>query len=261
MHEIVVELTYRPQTDPLNGALASHPEMRTKSIAHSAAKGWCWKSEYAMGTPEGIDELRDLVDNDNDWRDHIESDDRASKSRVEVLDGGNNHLLVASMWPRGSEAASISELAHDHLGPVLMMEVRRRERTAIWHFKFPESSNASRFLSALEEARPDEVSVSVERIKEVQGQFSDATLTHEELPWEQYTVLKKAVEYGYYETPREISLEELAKRLDVARSTLSYRLRRAEAFLAEKYLRSVPPFTSKPNGEERTPEQIIEQHI
>ncbi|ELZ08665.1 helix-turn-helix domain-containing protein, partial [Natrialba aegyptia] len=41
---------------------------------------------------------------------------------------------------------------------------------------------------------------------------------------------------GYYETPRQIDLSELADRLDVPRSTLSYRLRRAEATLASTFV-------------------------
>ncbi|ELY85169.1 bacterio-opsin activator HTH domain-containing protein [Natrialba taiwanensis DSM 12281] len=48
--------------------------------------------------------------------------------------------------------------------------------------------------------------------------------------------MQAAVEYGYYETPRQIDLSELADRLDVPRSTLSYRLRRAEATLASTFV-------------------------
>jgi predicted DNA binding protein len=45
-----------------------------------------------------------------------------------------------------------------------------------------------------------------------------------------------AVERGYYETPREITVEELAEELDLPRSTLSYRLRRAEAELVRSFV-------------------------
>ena len=45
-----------------------------------------------------------------------------------------------------------------------------------------------------------------------------------------------AVEHGYYETPREIDLSELAEKLDVPRSTLTYRVRRAEAQIAKQFV-------------------------
>jgi len=45
-----------------------------------------------------------------------------------------------------------------------------------------------------------------------------------------------AVEHGYYESPREVDVGELADHLDVPRSTLTYRLRRAEERLAKAHV-------------------------
>ncbi|WP_299268748.1 helix-turn-helix domain-containing protein [Halorientalis sp.] len=53
---------------------------------------------------------------------------------------------------------------------------------------------------------------------------------------EQHHVLEKAAEEGYYRTPRETTLDELATELECPRSTVSYRLRRAEAALVDEYL-------------------------
>jgi len=46
--------------------------------------------------------------------------------------------------------------------------------------------------------------------------------------------LRAAVEHGYYESPREIDAGDLADHLDIPRSTLTYRLRRAEEHLAKQ---------------------------
>lgn len=56
------------------------------------------------------------------------------------------------------------------------------------------------------------------------------------MPREQRATLRAAIEHGYYETPREITISELAAVLDVPQSTVSYRLRQAEAQLAKGYL-------------------------
>ena len=58
----------------------------------------------------------------------------------------------------------------------------------------------------------------------------------EEMAPEQEAALRAAVEHGYYESPREIDVGELAEHLDVPRSTLTYRLRRAEQRLAKQYV-------------------------
>jgi hypothetical protein len=56
----------------------------------------------------------------------------------------------------------------------------------------------------------------------------------------QRDLLLRAIEEGYYDTPRSCSLTELAERLGKARSTVSESLHRAEGkalkeFAAERY--------------------------
>ncbi|WP_299331855.1 helix-turn-helix domain-containing protein [Haloplanus sp.] len=48
--------------------------------------------------------------------------------------------------------------------------------------------------------------------------------------------MRAALNHGYYRTPREVTLDGLAAELGVPRSTLSYRLRRAEERLVSGYL-------------------------
>lgn len=52
----------------------------------------------------------------------------------------------------------------------------------------------------------------------------------------QETVLRAAVEAGYYEEPRAVELTDLAADLDVSTAALSATLRRAEGTLAARYL-------------------------
>ncbi|HXZ23634.1 MAG TPA: helix-turn-helix domain-containing protein [Methanomassiliicoccales archaeon] len=52
----------------------------------------------------------------------------------------------------------------------------------------------------------------------------------------QESVLRKALEFGYYDFPRRITGAQLAKRLGVSRSTLSETLQRAERKLVDFYL-------------------------
>lgn len=61
---------------------------------------------------------------------------------------------------------------------------------------------------------------------------SDSVLTAK-----QEQIIKYAIESGYYEFPRKITLKELAKRLNISPSNLAEILRRAEKNILEIYIR------------------------
>lgn len=63
------------------------------------------------------------------------------------------------------------------------------------------------------------------RLTDVDPDHGDGDADATEVPREQRTALQAAVEHGYYETPRQIELSDLAEKLEIPRSTLSYRLR------------------------------------
>ena len=78
--------------------------------------------------------------------------------------------------------------------------------------------------------------VSVHRLKRVDSHQSGnrqkfVTLDLYELTEKQRQAVTAAVAAGYYEAPREISLGELADRIDISKSALSQRLKAAESKL------------------------------
>jgi predicted DNA binding protein len=74
-----------------------------------------------------------------------------------------------------------------------------------------------------------------ERLAEVDG-WENPLLSPRALPNEQHEILALAVERGYFERPRETTLDELADRLGIPRSTASYRLRRAVGDVVTDYV-------------------------
>lgn len=79
-------------------------------------------------------------------------------------------------------------------------------------------------------------SVSVWRLKRIDNQDGKnkekfVTLDLYELTQKQRQAITTAVAAGYYETPREVSLGEIADRLDITKSALSQRLKAAESKL------------------------------
>jgi hypothetical protein len=64
------------------------------------------------------------------------------------------------------------------------------------------------------------------------------TETDEQLTGKQYSLVVTAVELGYYDTPRECSLTDLAEAVGLAKSTVSETLHRAEGKLIKSFVGS-----------------------
>ena len=78
---------------------------------------------------------------------------------------------------------------------------------------------------------PDSVDVSVQQIE---SQAAGATHLGCQLSDRQREVIASAVEAGYYEEPREVTVADVSDRLDCAPSTVAEHLRKAESALVHR---------------------------
>ena len=75
--------------------------------------------------------------------------------------------------------------------------------------------------------------------------LTDDSRSHTRLTPEQQEALSAAFEHGYFEIPRQISMEELAAELGISHQALSERLRRAYETLVDAELQ---PMNDQPNS-------------
>ncbi|WP_048085544.1 helix-turn-helix domain-containing protein [Archaeoglobus veneficus] len=61
----------------------------------------------------------------------------------------------------------------------------------------------------------------------------------EDVSYKEYEILKLAFEMGFFENPRRVKLEDIAKRLGISKSTASDLIRRALKKVVRMYLESV----------------------
>lgn len=99
------------------------------------------------------------------------------------------------------------------------------------------------------------VTGSRERLSELADQLERFGLTYEVtyvrdllehrslLSDRQREIVQEAVDRGYYDTPRRCTLTELADGLDIAKSTCSELLHRAEGAILKEYMAEIPPET------------------
>ncbi|SDJ61736.1 helix-turn-helix domain-containing protein [Natronorubrum texcoconense] len=129
----------------------------------------------------------------------------------------------------GEDVSSVCGSVYANGGTVLDAQVADGQWTL--RLLFPEREELSETVSAIENQG---VRVDVRRMVEA-GQDDDLETTAA-LTEPQQEAISEAYRQGYYDVPREISLEELADKLDISHQALSERLRRANRVLASEQL-------------------------
>ncbi|QLG48055.1 helix-turn-helix domain-containing protein [Natrinema halophilum] len=136
--------------------------------------------------------------------------------------------------------ASVCRCVYAHGGTVLDAQVSDEQWTL--RLLFPHRDELSTAVSDIEERG---VRIDVKRMVEA-GQDEDFETTAA-LTEPQQEAIAEAYQQGYYDVPREISLEELANELEISHQALSERLRRANRVLAGEQV-------DDPTGEPATPD-------
>jgi len=125
-------------------------------------------------------------------------------------------------------------IARDHLGDGVLFETRHKGRHYTWRLIHAGEGNVAAFFDDLRTAVGECAQMEMLRTTDTATAANSGDETDNGLTLEQKAALHAAVEHGYYESPRDVNVGELAEHLDVPRSTLTYRLRRAEEHLAKQ---------------------------
>lgn len=125
--------------------------------------------------------------------------------------------------------SGVCNCVFDHEGTILDAQVSNGRWTL--RLLFPQRELLSNAMSDIEDLG---VTVDVRRMVEA-GRNADLEATAA-LTDAQEEAISEAYRRGYYDVPREISLEELADELDISHQALSERLRRANKVLASEQM-------------------------
>ena len=245
MRELVFTLDYEPGCNAVADTLAAHPDARIRSLSLHATAESLWRVDHVTGSPTALAAVEETVLTADYYADCLATADCAAVQRTEVLEHGDDTLVLYSYWERTPACSSVPHIALDHLGDGVLFETRNEGREYVWRIVYSEAGDVRAFFDALEAAVGDCAELDVRRLTEAAA--SSASLAADELPPEQREALRAAVEHGYYETPREVSAGGLADRLGVPRSTLNHRLRRAEAHVMSRYVGEASPGEPTPS--------------
>jgi predicted DNA binding protein len=236
MRELAFALEYRPGCSRVADTLADHPDTRVRSLSLHATDRRLWRVDHATGPPDALDAVEAAFLDSDYYADCLATEDCGATQATEILERDDETLVLYSRWERTPTCASVPHIARDHLGDGVLFETRHEGRHYTWRIMHPGDGDVTAFFDALEAAVGDAADMEMLRTAEAAGPAGTAESDAPELTPEQEAALRAAVEHGYYESPRAVDVGDLAEHLDVPRSTLTYRLRRAEQFLAERYV-------------------------
>jgi predicted DNA binding protein len=236
MRELVFALEYEPGCNRVADALADHPDARIRSLSLHATAERLWRVDHATGTPDALDAIEEAFRNSDYYADCLATGDCGATQTTRVLDHTDDTLVLYSDWERTPNCASVPHIARDHLGDGVLFETRHEGRHYTWRVIHSGEGDVAAFFADLEAAVGDCARTEMLRTAETSGAAGDAAGRSDDLSPEQEAALRAAVEHGYYESPREVDVGELAEHLGVPRSTLTYRLRRAEEQLAKRHV-------------------------
>ncbi|NGM67560.1 transcriptional regulator [Natronolimnobius sp. AArcel1] len=235
MREFVFALEYEPGTNPVADVLADHPDASIRSLSCHVSADSLWRVDHASGSEEALESLEQAYKTADYFADCLVKDDCGAACEVQVLDRSGDTLVVYTYWERTDVCTSVPHVALEHLGEGLLFETYREGRRYRWRIVLGNEAPIHDFFDALGEEVGECTGMEMLRLTDVDPDHSDDDVGATELPREQQAALQAAVEHGYYETPRQVELSDLAEKLEIPRSTLSYRLRRAEAALATEF--------------------------
>lgn len=240
MREFVFTVEYEKGADDLMDLFITNPDLHSRTLSIHATSEAVWKLTRVTGPAESLaaydarlPEVTRCVDVFGmcgcpvvEWE-------------YEVLAETPRERIVYTCQKESGDSRSIPYVAAKHIGDGLLMQAERRGRTYRWRLLVGDDDTVSAIYEELDGALRQGLSLSVDRLGDARGWVDEYGRFDDDISPEQQAALEAAVAYGYYETPRRHSLQEIADTLDVPTSTLQYRLTRAEAWLATQFVSTV----------------------
>jgi predicted DNA binding protein len=235
MRELTFAIEYDSGADPLMDVFIDRPGLRAHSIDGFVTADRFWRIERIAGPESGLDRVEAVRFDDDRCAEAVTERSCDATRYHDVLERSANGLVLYSYLEDIRECESVHTLAGRHLPPGLIFESRRRESSQWWRILMRSDQKVGVFYDELGARLRDGLSFRMGHLRDASGWRREPPATAA-LPEEQEAALRAAIDAGYYDPPRETTLDDIATGLGIPRSTLSYRLRQAESTLLHRHV-------------------------
>jgi predicted DNA binding protein len=238
MREFTFSIEYGAGTDAVMDVFIDHPSLVARGLHGCVNDDGFWCLERFGGPSAALDEIERLH-RDGDVRTVSVTETACiATGHHEILERSESERVFYTYVEESSGGESVQTLAGRYLPRGSLLCSRRLQQRHEWRILMRSDEKVGLFYDTLSANLRPGLSLNMGHLREA-DQWGHDSLGTVSLDADQRTALRAAARHGYYRAPSEITLDELASKLDVPRSTLSYRLRRAEEQLVMEYLNSV----------------------
>lgn len=234
MREFTFDLVFDQGFNRVTDVFRDHPGLRLQSLVCHAATDRLLRLDRITGPEPALESAEDVF-LDTDDCNYCPEGACSGRRRYEVLSREGDRRNVYTYQRSSPQCRAIPIIATRILGGGLLFENDRNADRSRWRIVMADDKKVGIFYDVIH-AR------LVEGIEFKFGHHTNATKWPESsnpapnLSSVQRTAIEAAMDKGYYETPGEITASELAEDLELPQSTLTYRLRRAEAQIVTTFL-------------------------
>lgn len=236
MRELTFCLEFDYGVDPVTDVFIDHPAVRSNAIASPIGRDQFWQVKQFLGTGAALDRIERHRLENGDQDTTAQDGPESAKHHHERLERSASTLAIYSFGERIHTSTSVVALAARHLDLGHILQTHRRKNQQEWRLLMRSEANVSTFYETVEEHLGSGICLNFGRLGEAEH-WSFDSVAAVSLSGVERDTLWAANKHGYYETPREITVSDLAEELAVPQSTVSYRLRRAEEKLVKGYVR------------------------
>ncbi|WP_438267350.1 helix-turn-helix domain-containing protein [Halomarina litorea] len=231
MREFVFAARYERGADSLMDVFISYPDLVGRALRIAGSSAGLWRVDRLVGPEDALNEVERVMTDHSVCNECLgEHPGCTIEGEYEVVAEGDESRLVYAYTSGGRYCHSIPFFTTQTVGNGALFDARRRENVYEWRVLLPGETKGGEIFDQLQDGLPKGVDISLSQVGSPSA-WPSADLSQKNLPSDQRRAIEAAVECGYYGTPREASLGDVAAALDLPKSTLRYRLRRAEEWL------------------------------
>ncbi|MFC6836152.1 helix-turn-helix domain-containing protein [Halomarina ordinaria] len=240
MRELTFAIEYDPGADPIMDVFAAYPSLTAHSLDGVIAADQFWRIERFSGPAAALSRIEEVRFDDDTCGEAI-TETRCGAARFhDTLERSTNGLVLYTHLDAIRGCESVHTLAGTHLPSGVIFQTRRRGSAHWWRLLMRSDDRIGVFYDDLSARLREGLSFRMGHLRDADG-WRQESLAGTALSEPQERALRAAVAAGYYDPPRETTLDDIAADLGIPRSTLSYRLRRAESALLHGYVDDTTP--------------------
>lgn len=234
MREFAFSIQYEEGADQLGDVFAEYDDLIAYSLEGCATNEQFWRVEWLTGPPAALDQVEAIRADDSLRSESITERTGEGSVYHDTFVNQDDERIFYAWVDDIRRCETVHTITAQYLPPGVLFETHRHQQSHDWRVLTRSDEKIGIVYDVLSAVLREGLSFSMRHLRDADGlrenPFSSVTL-----PGSQQKAIEAAVEAGYYETPRAVSLDDLADDLGVPRSTLSYRLRRAESALATAF--------------------------